>query len=259
MYETIKVEGLTKSYHGNMALDNLCFTVEKGKVLGLLGANGAGKSTSIECILGTREKDAGTITVLGMNPKKERRKLFQRVGVQFQDCNYPREIKVNELCEETEALYRETQDWRKLLHSFGIADKEKCMVKDLSGGERQRLFILLALIPKPELVFLDELTTGLDARARRKMWEILKHLKERGITIVLTSHFMDEVEALCDEIIILKKGVTVFRGTVEEAKQESKCDKFEDAYLFFSGDEFKDEFEDDFESDFLEEKGGDAQ
>ena len=120
---------------------------------------------------------------------------------------------------------------------FGISDKKKTLVKELSGGERQRLFIVLALIPNPEVVFLDELTTGLDARARRDVWNILTKLKKQGLSILLTSHFMDEVEALCDEILILKKGKTVFHGTVEEAKKQSGKTQFEDAYLWFTDEE----------------------
>ena len=133
-----------------------------------------------------------------------------------------KEIRVSELCDETASLYRNPADWHKLCEQFGIGDKENTPVKGLSGGERQRLFIVLALIPQPDLVFLDELTTGLDAKARRGVWKTLKSLKEQGLTIFLTSHFMDEVEALCDEICILKKGTPVFRGTVEQAKQQSK-------------------------------------
>ena len=144
---------------------------------------------------------------------------------------------MDEICQETESLYRDTNDWKKLLAQFGIGQKEKSMVKDLSGGERQRLFVILALISKPEIVFLDELTTGLDASARRNVWNILRELKETGLTIVLTSHFMDEIEALCDQILILKKGETVFCGTVTEAKEKSACEKLEDAYLYFSEDE----------------------
>lgn len=218
-------------------LKSFNLTVNKGEVFGILGANGAGKSTSIECILGTRQKDAGMVSIMGMDPLKRKKVLFQKVGVQFQDSNYQREIRVDEICEETSVLYPKVTDWRELLHRFGIEQIEKSMVKDLSGGERQRLFVILALIPKPEIVFLDEVTTGLDARARREVWKILKSMKETGLTIVLTSHFMDEVEALCDEILILKKGETVFGGTVEEAKVKSNCDKFEDAYLFYSDDE----------------------
>lgn len=237
MNTAIRVEQLTKSYNGRTAVNNLSFEVEKGQTLGLLGANGAGKSTSIECILGTRKMDSGKVTLLGMDPIKDRKKLFENVGVQFQEGNYQAEIRVDELCEETASIYKKPADWKILLDRFGIGDKEKSLVKDLSGGQRQRLFIILALIPDPEAVFLDELTTGLDARARRDVWKILKSLKEDGITIVLTSHFMDEVEALCDKILILKKEQTVFTGTVAEAVEASPYDKFEDAYLWFTDDE----------------------
>ena len=243
MQEIIKVEGICKSYNGKQVLKDLCITVEKGEIYGILGANGAGKSTSIECILTTRQKDKGTISIMGMDPEKNRKKLFEKIGVQFQDSNYQREIRVDEICEETTALYKDVNDWKELLCRFGIRNKEKSMVKDLSGGERQRLFVILALISKPEIVFLDEVTTGLDARARREVWKILKSLKEVGITIVLTSHFMDEIEALCDEIVILKKGETVFHGTVAEAKEKSACNKFEDAYLYFSDDEKEELFD----------------
>ena len=148
-----------------------------------------------------------------------------------------KEIRVSELCDETASLYLNPADWHKLCEQFGIGDKENTPVKGLSGGERQRLFIVLALIPQPDLVFLDELTTGLDAKARRGVWKTLKSLKEQGLTIFLTSHFMDEVEALCDEICILKKGTPVFRGTVEQAKQQCGCEHFEDAYLQLSDEE----------------------
>lgn len=237
MQEVLMVEGLSKSYHGKQALNNLCITIKKGEVFGILGANGAGKSTAIECILGTKRKDNGTVSILGMSPHRNKKALFQKVGVQFQDSNYQREIRVDELCLETSVLYHEVEDWKKLLQHFGIAKLEKRKVKDLSGGERQRLFVVLALIPKPNVVFFDEITTGLDARARRDVWKILKDRKKAGLTIILTSHFMDEIEELCDQILILKKGKTVFHGTVLEALTDSTCDKFEDAYLYFSDDE----------------------
>lgn len=240
MSEAIKVRGLTKSYREKKALDGLNLSVKGGTVFGLLGANGAGKSTAIECILGTKQADAGTVSVLGMNPKTDRRSLFQKVGVQFQQCDYQPEIKVSELCEETACLYKNPADPRQLCQQFGIGDKMNSSVKSLSGGERQRLFIVLALIPNPQAVFLDELTTGLDAKARRSVWKILEGLKEKGLTIFLTSHFMDEVEALCDEICILNQGSAVFYGTVEEAKKKSGCEKFEDAYLTLSGEEVED-------------------
>ena len=206
-------------------------------IFGLLGANGAGKSTTIECMLGTKQADNGTVRLLGQDPKKHRRTLFERIGVQFQEGDYQKEIKVSELCEETASLYRKSADWRKLCEQFGIGDKANAAVKGLSGGERQRLFIVLALIPQPELVFLDELTTGLDAKARRSVWKTLEHLKKQGLTIFLTSHFMDEVEALCDEICILKKGTVVLRGTVEQAKKQCGLEHFEEAYLQLSDEE----------------------
>lgn len=224
--DAIFVKNLTKKYGDYAAVDNLSFQVKKGEVFGLLGANGAGKSTTIECVLGTRKMDCGEVRILEMNPIKEREKVFEKVGVQFQEAKYQELVKVEELCEMTAAVYKNPQNYEKLLDEFGIADKRKTFVKELSGGERQRLFIVLALIPNPEVVFLDELTTGLDARARREVWNILLKLKKQGLSILLTSHFMDEVEALCDEILILKKGKTVFHGTVDEAKKQSGKSQF---------------------------------
>ena len=237
MSEAIFVEGLTKKYGEKTVVNHLNLSVKTGTVFGLLGANGAGKSTTIECMLGTKQADSGTVRLLGQDPKKCRRELFQKIGVQFQEGDYHKEIKVCELCEETASLYRNPADWRTLCNQFGIVDKENAAVKSLSGGERQRLFIVLALIGQPQLVFLDELTTGLDAKARRGVWKTLESLKEQGLTIFLTSHFMDEVEALCDEICILKKGTAVFRGTVDQAKAKCGVEHFEDAYLKLSDEE----------------------
>lgn len=237
MNDAIKVVQISKAYKGKPAIKDLSLSVGYGKVFGLLGANGAGKTTSIECILGTKTADRGTIAIMDMNPKTDRKKLYQKVGVQFQETNYQNEITVTELCEETACLYRHPADWKELLIQFGIGDKFKSPVKELSGGQRQRLFIVLALIPDPKVVFLDELTTGLDAKARRGVWRILDDLKRKGLTILLTSHFMDEVEELCDEICILKKGETVFYGTVSEAIEKSPYEKFEDAYLWYADEE----------------------
>lgn len=241
MDNIMKVEQLSKSYDGQKVVNNLNLSVSKGMILGLLGENGAGKTTSIECMLGIKKGEEGSVRILGMNPEKDRKRLFSKVGVQFQEGSYQQEIRVGELCEEMASIYECPANWRSLLTQFGMENKEKRAVKDLSGGERQRLFIVLALIPNPEMVFLDELTTGLDVRARREVWDILNKLKEKGLTIVLTSHFMDEVEALCDEICILKRGRTVFYGTVDKAENISGCDKFEDAYLWFVKEEDKNE------------------
>jgi ABC-2 type transport system ATP-binding protein len=237
MESVICVEHLSKSYGRIKAVDDFSFSVRGGTVFGLLGANGAGKSTVIECVLGTRKADTGTVSVLGMNPAADRKTLFEQVGVQFQEAHYQENIRVGELCEVTASLYRHPMDSMTLLRRMGIDDKVQKPVKDLSGGERQRLFVVLALIPDPKVVFLDELTTGLDARARRTVWKILEELKKEGLTILLTSHFMDEVEALCDEICILRSGRPVFSGTIEEAIRRSPHEKFEDAYLWFTDEE----------------------
>lgn len=237
MEEIISVKQLSKSYGGLTAISGLDLSVTQGTVFGLLGANGAGKSTTIECMLGTRRPDAGTVSILGMNPFLQRKQLFENVGVQFQEANYQDKVTVAELCEVTQSLYRNAADFWGLLKQFGISDRAKSMVKELSGGQRQKLFIVLALIPQPKVVFLDELTTGLDAKARREVWKILSSFKGKGLTIFLTSHFMDEVEALCDTICILKKGKAVFYGTVKEAISSSPYDKFEDAYLWYSDKE----------------------
>lgn len=241
MEEVIKVEQLFKFYDGLVAVENINISVMRGMVFGLLGANGAGKSTTIECILGTKKQDSGTVSILGMNPQTERKKLFEKVGVQFQEANYQGKITVGELCEVTQSLYKTATNYQALLKQFGISDKVKSLVSELSGGQRQRLFIVLALIPNPDVVFLDELTTGLDAKARRDVWKCLSDLKAKGLTILLTSHFMDEVEKLCDSICILKKGKTVFYGTVGEAIASSPFEKFEDAYLWYTDEEEKED------------------
>ncbi len=237
METTIQISGLSKSYAGNKVIENLSLSVAAGEVYGLLGANGAGKSTTIECILGTREADSGTVRILGLNPWENRKQLFEQVGVQFQESNYPDKIKVRELCEETACLYRQPSSYGELLQKFDLADKREAFISELSGGQKQKLFIVLALIPNPKVVFLDELTTGLDTKARRGVWKSLQELKEQGLTIFLSSHFMDEVEILCDRIGILKDGGFVFEGTVQEAVELSPYERLEDAYLWFTGEE----------------------
>lgn len=159
------------------------------------------------------------------------------MGVQFQESNYPDKIRVRELCEETACLYRQPSSYKELLQKFDLADKREAFVSELSGGQKQKLFIVLALIPNPKVVFLDELTTGLDTKARRGVWKSLQELKEQGLTIFLSSHFMDEVEILCDRIGILKDGGFVFEGTVQEAVDLSPYERLEDAYLWFTGEE----------------------
>ena len=227
----IRARGLRKTYGSLVALEDFSLEVSKGSIVGILGPNGAGKTTALECMLGTKKPDRGEVAILGKDPVKDRKSIFEKVGVQFQATGFPEKIKVWELVEGTRVLYRKPADSLELLRTFGLEDKRKAYVASLSGGERQRLFVVLALLPDPEVVFLDELTTGLDPRARKEVWSCLLKQKERGRTIVLTSHFMDEVETLCDEIRILLHGREVFAGTVREAVARTGCERFEDAYL----------------------------
>ncbi|HOX32466.1 MAG TPA: ABC transporter ATP-binding protein [Spirochaetales bacterium] len=231
MGDAVRIEGLRKAYGGLAAVDGVELSVARGEIFGLLGPNGAGKTTTIECALGTRKPDAGKVELLGLDPVLDRRRLFERVGVQFQEAGYQDKIRVGELCSLTAALYRRPADWRALLERFGLGGKRRAPVSALSGGQRQRLAIALALIPGPELVFLDELTTGLDPKARREVWALVKGLKAEGVTVFLSSHYMDEVEFLCDRIAILKGGKIVARGSPAELVEREGTRNLEEAFL----------------------------
>lgn len=233
----LNVENLSVTYDKKTAVDCISFTLAAGEVLGLLGANGAGKSSTIEAILGIEKSHYDELTLLGKSPITHRKEVFQKVGVQFQDTAFQDRLTVEEACEQWSSLYSKTANIAELLQLFGLSNKKKQVIKSLSGGERQRLAVLLALIPVPQLVFLDELTTGLDTKARRMLWKQLLAMKIEGLAIVLTSHYMDEVEVLCDKILILKEGRTVFFGTIPEVLLASGKSTLEDAYLHFSGEE----------------------
>ena len=237
MSTCITVDGLTKSYAGRTVVDHLSFTVQKGEVFGLLGHNGAGKSTTIELLLGLKKQEQGKATILGMEPATNRKKLFERVGVQFQSSNYQCNIRVDEACQERALLYAHPADYRELLKRFGIGHLEKSPVNKLSGGEKQKLSVVLALVGKPEIVFLDELTTGLDVAARHEVWRTLKGLKEKGLTIFLTTHYMEEAENLCDHLCLMKNGRKVAEGTVQEIVAKSPYDNLENAYLWYMDEE----------------------
>lgn len=237
MSTCITVDGLTKSYAGRTVVDHLSFTVQKGEVFGLLGHNGAGKSTTIELLLGLKKQEQGKATILGMEPGANRKKLFERVGVQFQSSNYQCNIRVDEACQERALLYAYPADYRELLKQFGIGHLEKSPVNKLSGGEKQKLSVVLALVSKPEIVFLDELTTGLDVAARHEVWRTLKGLKEKGLTIFLTTHYMEEAENLCDHLCLMKNGRKVAEGTVQEIVAKSPYDNLENAYLWYMDEE----------------------
>ena len=218
-------------------MDGISFDVEKGTIFGLLGHNGAGKSTTLECILGTKSFEKGSVLLLGQSPNQNRKALFQRVGVQFQNASYPNKIRVGEICEINASLYKNAANWKSLLAEFGLADKAKSPVDSLSGGERQKLDILLAVMHRPEVVFLDELTTGLDPMARRKVWKYVRSLKDNGATVILTSHYMDEVEHLCDKVAILKQGKILATGTVEQVMKQSGAENMDDAFIAFAQEE----------------------
>ena len=237
MHTCIEVKNLTKSFNGRTVVDGITFRVEKGEVFGLLGHNGAGKSTTIDLLLGLKKPDYGTGTIFGLDPAANRKAVFKRVGVQLQSANYQNNIRVDELCQEMSALYEQPEDYHRLLQFFSLEKFEKSQVNKLSGGERQRLSVALALINKPEIVFLDELTTGLDTAARREVWRHLKELKKNGTTIFLTTHYMEEAESLCDRIFLIKDGKKVTEGTVKNVIESSPYESLEDAYLWYMGEE----------------------
>ena len=237
MNTCIEVKNLKKSFNGRTVVDKISFRVEKGEVFGLLGHNGAGKSTIIDLLLGLKKPDDGTGTIFGLNPAANRKAVFKRVVVQLQSSNYQNNIRVDELCREMTALYERCEDYHRLLQFFSLEKFEKSQVNKLSGGERQRLSVALALINNPEIVFLDELTTGLDTAARREVWGHLTDLKKKGTTIFLTTHYMEEAESLCDRIFLIKDGRKVTEGTVKDVIKSSPYENLEDAYLWHMGEE----------------------
>ena len=202
----IRVSGIRKTYGRVVAVDDLSFEVRRGEIFGLVGPNGAGKTTTMECLEGLRAPDRGSITVLGLDPFREAMALKERIGVQLQEAQLQKRIKVWEAVDLWASLYPKPVDAEALLDQLGLRDKRQAWFMTLSGGQKQRLFIALALINDPEVVFLDELTTGLDPQARRAIWELVRGIRERGKTVVLTTHLMEEAERLCDRVAIVEHG-----------------------------------------------------
>jgi ABC-2 type transport system ATP-binding protein len=212
----VQVSALRKTYGSTIAVDDVSFEVRRGEIFGLIGPNGAGKTTTMECVEGLRRPDRGAISVLGLDPRRDAYALQNRIGVQLQEAQLQKRIKVREAVGLWAALYRKPVDSAGLLEQLGLRDKREAWFMTLSGGQKQRLFIALALINDPEVVFLDELTTGLDPQARRAIWDLVRGIRARGKTVFLTTHLMEEAERLCDRVAIVDHGRTVDIGTPAE-------------------------------------------
>ena len=215
MAQAVSVNDLRKSYGSVRAVDGVAFDVQEGEIFGMVGPNGAGKTTTIECIEGLRRPDGGSVQALGLDPQREGYELRERIGVQLQEAALPRRLKVWEAMDLFAAFYQRSVDWRPLVERLGLSEKRNAPVAKLSGGQKQRLFIALALVNDPDLVFLDELTTGLDPQARRTMWDLVRDIRERGKTVFLTTHFMEEAERLCNRVAIMDHGKIVALDTPE--------------------------------------------
>jgi ABC-2 type transport system ATP-binding protein len=209
MKSVIQANNLKKTYGSLTAVDDISFEVFEGEIFGFLGPNGAGKTTTVECLQGLRRPDSGDIQVLGLDPRTDTLALRRRIGCQLQESALPDRIKVWEALDLFASISHDTTNWDNLLKQWGLADKRKSSFSTLSGGQRQRLFIALALVNNPEIVFLDEMTTGLDPSARHTAWELIQAIREKGTTIVLVTHFIEEAEKLCDRVVIIDRGHVV--------------------------------------------------
>lgn len=209
MKKIIKVEGLKKHYGSVEAVQDVSFEVSEGEIFGLLGPNGAGKTTTVECIQGLRDFDDGRIRLLGLDPQTQSQELRQHIGCQLQESALPDRIKVWEALDLFASFVPNKSDWRVLLEQWGLTDKRDATFVSLSGGQRQRLLVALALVNSPQVVFLDEMTTGLDPAARRVAWDLIRDIREQGTTVVLVTHFMDEAEQLCDRVAVVDEGRVV--------------------------------------------------
>jgi ABC-2 type transport system ATP-binding protein len=209
----IQVSGIRKTYGKTVAVDEVSFDVHQGEIFGLIGPNGAGKTTTMECVEGLRRPDRGTISILALDPLRDARALQLRVGIQLQQAQLQKRIKVWEAVEFWASLYPRALDGHALLERLGLAEKRNAWFMTLSGGQKQRLFIALALIHDPEVVMLDELTTGLDPQARHAIWGMVRAVRDRGKTVLLTTHLMEEAERLCDRVAIVERGRVIDIGT----------------------------------------------
>jgi ABC-2 type transport system ATP-binding protein len=215
MSTVIKAIGLRKTYGNVIAVDDVSFEVHEGEIFGMVGPNGAGKTTTIECVEGLRQPDGGKIHLLGKNPFEARTVIAERIGIQLQEAAIPARMRVGEAMSLFSSFYTRRAEAGELLELLGLAEKRSAEYAKLSGGQKQRLFIALALVNKPEVVFFDELTTGLDPQARRAMWDLVRRIRDDGRTVFLTTHFMEEAERLCDRVLIIDRGKIVALDTPE--------------------------------------------
>ena len=209
----IEVSNLQKSYGKLEAVKDVTFSVEQGEIFGIVGPNGAGKTTTVECIEGLRDYDNGFVSVLGLDPLKQAKTLKQRIGIQLQEGQLPDRLKVWEALDLFSSLYKKSVPWRPLLDELGLAEKSNDYFDNLSGGQKQRLSIAMALVNDPEVVFFDELTTGLDPQARHTIWDLVKRIRDKGKTVILVTHFMEEAERLCDRVAIIDHGRVIALDT----------------------------------------------
>jgi ABC-2 type transport system ATP-binding protein len=205
----IEVTELVKRYGGHTAVDGVSFAVERGEIFGILGPNGAGKTTTVECVEGLRTPDGGAVSVCGLDPRRDAGELKELLGAQLQESQLPDKLRVGEAMELYSSFYRDPADWRRLLDVLGLSAKRDTQFRRLSGGQQQRLSIALALVGTPKVAVLDELTTGLDPQARRDVWELIDDIRNRGVTILLVTHFMEEAERLCDRLAVIDAGKVV--------------------------------------------------
>lgn len=218
----VEVEHLNLSYKNVRAVQEVSFMLERGEALAVIGPNGSGKTSTIECVEGLRKPDSGSVRVFGKDPWRRRGEIYRQTGVQLQETEYPAKIRVEELCRLFEHFYERPADWQSLLRQMDLEDKRKRPAGKLSGGEKQRLSVVLALMGRPKLIILDELTTGLDPEVRQNMWTMLRAIREHGVAVLLVSHYMDEVEALADKLLYLDEGRQRFFGSQPAFHQWAK-------------------------------------
>jgi ABC-2 type transport system ATP-binding protein len=211
----VQIAHLRKAYGSLVAVDDVSLSVAEGEIFGILGPNGAGKTTTVECAVGLRSPDSGTIRLLGLDPQADKDEVHEIVGVQLQASAFPAKLRVGEILEEYRSFYRRPADVAELVEALGLAGKRTDYYRSLSGGQRQRLSVVLALIGGPRIAVLDEMTTGLDPQARRDAWELIGRVRDRGVTIVLVTHFMEEAERLCDRVALIDSGQLVALDTPE--------------------------------------------